>query len=350
MTDISKVDKNFIVDTKIDKADIKFYDVKEAPFKVYGVYHTGERFIRLPSEVAKKVSDGVYSLHSHAAGGRVRFKTDSPYIAIYAKIPYPGKMSHFALTGSTGFDLYTMYGDEERYTATFVPPFDIQGGYEMVKEVGNGGMREYTINFPLYSTVREVYIGLAENAKIEEATPYRDMPPIVYYGSSITQGGCASRPGNTYQAHITRRFRIDHINLGFSGSAKGEDEMIDYIKGLSMSCFVLDYDHNSPSAEELAATHEKMFKAVREAHPDIPIIIMQKPVWHLTEGGKFRQEIIKETYNNAVNAGDKNVYIISSRELMAVCGNDGTVDGTHPTDLGFFSMAKAIEKVMEKIF
>lgn len=350
MTDISKVDKNFIVDTKIDKADIKFYNVTEAPFKVYGVYHTGERFVRLPGEVAKKVSNGVYSLHWHTAGGRVRFKTDSPYIAIHAKIPNPNRMSHFPLTGSTGFDLYCMFGEEERYLSTFVPPYDISNGYEMVKEMGKCGMREYTINLPLYSGIQELYIGLAENAKVEEATPYRDMPPIVYYGSSITQGGCASRPGTTYQAHITRRFRIDHINLGFSGSAKGEDEMIDYIKGLNMSCFVLDYDHNAPSAQHLAATHEKMFKAVREAHPNIPIIIIPKPIYYIWENEKPRQEIIKATYDNAVKAGDKNVYFIPSHELMEICGNDGTVDGIHPTDLGFFSMAKALEKVMKKIF
>lgn len=350
MTDISKVDKNFIVDTKIDKADIKFYNVTEAPFKVYGVYHTGERFVRLPGEVAKKVSSGVYSLHWHTAGGRVRFKTDSPYIAIHAKMPGPAKMSHFALTGSTGFDLYQKHGNEDRYSLSFVPPFDIKDGYEMVKDVGNGGMREYTINFPLYSTLTDLYIGLAEDAKIEEPTPYRDIPPIIYYGSSITQGGCASRPGSTYQAHISRWFNIDHINLGFSGSAKGEDEMIDYIKGLNMSCFVLDYDHNAPSAEHLAATHEKMFKAVRETHPNIPIIMMPMPIYYTWESEKPRQAIIKATYDNAVKTGDKNVYFISSREMMEWCGNEGTVDGCHPTDLGFFSMAKALEKVMKKIF
>lgn len=350
MSDITKIDKNFIVNTKIDKNDVKFYNVTEAPFKVYGVYHNGERFVRMPIEVAKKVSEGVAGLSSHCAGGRVRFKTNSSYIAIYAKISNVGKMSHFALSGSVGFDLYRMYGKQERYLSSFIPPFDITDGYEMVKEVGKGGMREYTINFPLYSNVTDLYIGLAEGARVEEPTPYRDMPPIVYYGSSITQGGCASRPGSTYQAYITRRLRIDHLNLGFSGSAKAEDEMIDYIKGLSMSCFVLDYDHNSPSAEHLAATHEKLFKAVRESHPDIPIIIMPKPIYYIPEWEKPRQKIIKATYDNAVKAGDKKVYFIPSREIMRYCGNDGTVDGCHPTDLGFYSMAKAVEKIMKKIF
>ncbi len=350
MSDISKIDKNFIVDTKINKPDIKFYNVNEAPFKVYGVYHTGERFVRMPGEVAKSVSQGVYSLHWQTAGGRVRFRTNSPYIAIHAKMPGCAKMSHFALTGSTGFDLYRMHGKEERYVLSFVPPFDIKDGYEMVKDVGKGGMREYTINFPLYSTLSELYIGLAEGARIEEPTPYRDMPPIVYYGSSITQGGCASRPGSTYQAHLTRRFRIDHVNLGFSGNAKGEDEMIEYIKGLSMSCFVLDYDYNAPSAAHLAATHEKLFKAVRETHPDIPIIMMPMPLYYTWESEKPRQAIIKATYDNAVKAGDKNVYYLTSRDMMRYCGNEGTVDGCHPTDLGFYSMAKALEKVMKKIF
>lgn len=350
MSDISKIDKNFIVDTKIDKDDIKFYNVNEEPFKVYGVYHTGERFVRMPAEVAKAASQGVYSLHWHTAGGRVRFRTNSPYIAIHAKIPGPAKMSHFALTGSTGFDLYQMHGKEERYVLSFVPPFDITDGYEMVKDVGKGGMREYTINFPLYSTLKDLYIGLAEGAKIEAPTPYRDMEPIVYYGSSITQGGCASRPGSTYQAHLTRKLRIDHVNLGFSGSAKGEDAMIEYLRNLPMSCFVLDYDYNAPSAEHLAATHEKMFKAVREGHPDIPIIMMPMPIYYTWESEKPRQAIIKATYDNAVAAGDKNVYFLTSRDMMRYCGNEGTVDGCHPTDLGFYSMAKALYKVMKNIF
>lgn len=210
----------------------------------------------MPENIARGVSEGVYVLHSNTAGGRVRFVTDSPYIAIYAKMDGLGKMPHFALTGSIGFDLYV----DNYYTNTFVPPFDIKDGYESIFEFEKKEQREITIDFPLYSNVNELYIGLQEDSFLAEAKPYKNVKPIVYYGSSITQGGCASRPGMSYQAIISRIFNYDYINLGFSGSAKAEDEMIEYIKNLDMSIFVYDYDHNAPTVEHLKKTHEKMFK------------------------------------------------------------------------------------------
>ena len=171
----------------------------------------------------------------------------------------------------------------------------------------------------------------------------------MYYGSSITQGGCASRPGMSYQAIVSRRFDYDYINLGFSGNAKAEDTIIDYIKNLDMSIFIYDYDHNAPTVEHLANTHEKMFKAIREAHPNLPIIMMSRPKFKLTDLEEQRLEIIKTTYNNAIASGDKNVYLITGKELTALCGNEGTVDNCHPTDFGFASMAKAVGDVIEKI-
>ena len=125
--------------------------------------------------------------------------------------------------------------------------------------------------------------------------------------------------------------------------------MRDYIKGLDMSAFVLDYDYNAPTEEHLMSTHEKLFKAVRECHPDIPILIMSRPDYGMQGGTLRRYEIIKKTYDNAVNSGDKNVYLLSGRELMEMAGYEGTVDGCHPTDLGFASMEKAVASVLEKV-
>jgi len=209
--------------------------------------------------------------------------------------------------------------------------------------------REITINFPLYSNVRDLYIGLQEDAITEEAKPYKSDKPIVYYGSSITQGGCASRPGMSYQAIVSRSIDYDYINLGFSGNAKAEDEMIDYIKNLEMSVFVYDYDHNSPSVEHLSSTHEKMFKAIREKHPDLPVIMMPRPKHYLSDVEKERRRIVETTYKNALAAGDKNVYYISNEELTEMCKGEGTVDNAHPTDFGFASMAKPIIKVLKTI-
>ena len=180
-------------------------------------------------------------------------------------------------------------------------------------------------------------------------TPYRIEKPVVYYGSSITQGGCASRPGSAYESILSRRFSCDHINLGFSGNAKGEKEMAEYISGLDMAVFVYDYDHNAPSVEHLQMTHEPMFKRIRSAHPDLPIVMMSRPRPKLSPKEEQRLEIIRTTYRNALQSGDRNVYLIDGRTLMQMAGNEGTVDTDHPTDFGFTSMAKTISEVFEQI-
>lgn len=349
MKKISDIDANFKIETNLKKEGIKFYDATEAPFKVYGVYKEDGKFRRMPQAVAEKVSAGVLYLHANTAGGRVRFKTDSPYVAISAKMFVDGISDHFAFTGSAGFDMYEKTEEGEVYIKTFRPPVEMREGYESLVETGEKKMREITINMPLYSEVHNLYIGLDENAKVEAPSPYINEKPVVYYGSSITQGGCASRPGNSYQAMISRRLNLDYINLGFSGNAKGEDEMIDYLKNLDMSMFVCDYDYNAPSSEHLENTHEKLFKAVRSLHPSIPVIFMTRPKFIPTEDDMVRRGIIKKTYDNAVKAGDKNVYYLDGNDLMALSQNNGTVDGCHPNDLGFFSMAKAVGDVMEKI-
>lgn len=338
MKSIADIDKNFKVDTKINKEDIKFYDADSAPFKIYGIYKDGERYRRMPEEVAKSVSEGVHFLHANTAGGRIRFVTDSSYVAISAKMSGVERMSHFSVTGMVAFDMYA----DNMYAGTFIPPYDAEDGFEGVINLSDTKKREITINFPLYSNVDSLYIGLQEGAILEEATPYKNAKPIVYYGSSITQGGCASRPGMSYQNIITRELDYDYINLGFSGSARAEDEMIDYIKNLDMPLFVYDYDYNAKNSDYLQATHEKMFLAVRKVHPDIPIIIMSRPRHYLVDFEQRRLEIIRTTYNNAIEAGDKNVYLITNKELTALCGNDGNVDGCHPTDFGFQSMANAL--------
>lgn len=345
MFDISKIDSNFAIETKLDKEDIKFYNVEESPFKVYGVFKDDGKYRRLPETVAKSVSEGVYGLHADTAGGRVKFVTDSPYIAISAVMDGIAKMSHFPLTGSVGFDMYA----DGIYVETFAPPFDIETGYESLFEFDKKEMREIIINFPLYSGVIDLYVGLQDGAILKEAKPYKNDKPIVYYGSSITQGGCASRPGTCYQAIISSELNCDYVNLGFSGNAKAEDEIIEYIKNLEMSVFVYDYDHNAPTVEHLEKTHEKMFKAIRSKHPELPIIMMNRPKYYLTDEQKARKNIIETTYKNALNAGDKNVYFIDNIALTKLCKNEGTVDNCHPTDYGFASMAQAIINVLKEI-
>lgn len=347
MSDISKIDSNFAVKTNLNIENIKFYDIQNEPFSVYGVFFENGRYRRLPEKVAKTVSNDVYYLHTHTAGGRVKFVTDSKYVAIHAVMPDIGKMPHFALTGSAGFDIYV--GENEKYYASFVPPFDISGGYESVACFENHEEREITINFPLYSAVSALYIGIEDGAALKKSVGYKYKKPIGFYGSSITQGGCASRPGNSYESIISRNLQADYLNLGFSGSAKAEDTIAKYISTLDLSVFVYDYDYNSPSTGHLEATHKKMFLTIRENNPDLPIVILSRPSPTLNGVEQERLAIIKRTYTDAVANGDGNVYFIDGPTLMEYAGNDGTVDGCHPNDLGFYSMAKALTPCLESI-
>lgn len=343
--DISKVDKNFAVETQIQREGLVFHDAESAPFKIYGIYRDGEKFRRLPESVAEATSPGVHMLHANTAGGRVRFVTDSPFVAISAQMGSVGKMPHFAFTGSIGFDLYS----GKRYINTFVPPVDVKDHFEGIRET-DGTLREYTVNFPLYSEVKKLYIGLQAGCRLEAAPEYAISTPVVYYGSSITQGGCASRPGCAYQSIISRNLDCDHINLGFSGNAKGEDAIAAYIAGLKMSAFVYDYDHNAPNPAHLAATHEKMFKTIRAAQPALPILMLTRPKYYLEETEKERLEIVRRTYENALAAGDKNVYFIPGTELLIdLVREEALVDNCHPADGGFISMAYVIGEKLKQI-
>ena len=342
--EIAKIDPNFNVSEAFGRDDVLLYNCREEPFTVHGLIYEGGKFRRMPAAVAEAVSEGVKSLHQCAAGGRVRFVTDSPFVAISAKIPGKGYMAHFALTGSGGFDMYA----DDVYVKSFVPPFNYAGGYQGLIPLPDRKKRLITINFPLYSHVSELFIGLAPDAVIEKAPAYRHATPAVYYGSSITQGGCASRPGTCYQAPISRHFDLDYINLGFSGNAKGEDAMIEYLASLDTSLFFLDYDHNAPTVEHLAATHERLFLAFRATHPETPVIMMTRPKARLTEDETRRRAVVETTYKNALARGDKNVYFIDGTALTALCGNEGTVDNCHPTDFGFASMAKALIELIER--
>jgi len=343
--DITDIDVNLKVETEIQKEGIKFLNCTTPPFKIYGVFRENGRFRRIPEKVAESVSDGVLFLHTDTAGGRIRFKTNSPYVAIICD---NGKrirrMSHFAFTGSAGLDLYA----DNVFVKTFIPHISTENKFESIIEMGEKKERDITINLPLYSGVAELYIGLDSDSYVKEPTPYKNDKPIVYYGSSITQGGCASRPGMSYESIISRRFNCDFINLGFSGNAKGEVEITDYIKNLEMSLFVYDYDHNAPDADHLRDTHEKMFLAIREKHPTLPIVMATSPKFAPNDQFQLRRDIIHTTYKNALARGDRNVYFISGQDLMQYCENDGTVDGTHPTDFGFYSMAKAFGDLFEK--
>lgn len=344
--DITKYDKNFKVVTTIDKPDIKFYSVEEAPMRLYGVFREGNGFVRMPRDIAKATSEGVAALNNHSAGGRVRFCTDSPYVAVHADM---GEALLGSSERSRGFDMYVRENGKETFVGLFrADPANVKGTFETFLDIGNKGMREITINFPLYRQTKSLYIGLSDTATLAAHPDYTYEKPIVYYGSSITQGGCASRSGMSYQGIISREIDTNFINLGFSGNAKGEDAIREYMKNLDMSIFVLDYDFNAPTAEHLEKTHLPIYKAIREVQPDLPIIMASRPNPRIPTGDK-REEVIRATYEYAIENGDKNVYFISGKDLMKISGDDGTADGVHPNDFGFYSMAQGFLPIIKSI-
>ncbi len=356
---IDSVDKNLAISTEVPYKDVRFYDVRKAPFRIYGLYEpqTEPVFKRLPDEVGLNTNEGVKHLYLQTAGGRVRFATDSPYVVVHAVMSSGAHhMCHMPLSGSTGFDLYEDWQDgiARQHLRTFIPPISFDKEYTVCKDFADGKrMRYLTLNFPLYNALDALYIGLSEDATVQEGAPYRDAPPVVYYGSSITQGGCASRPGNCYQSRVCRAIPYDYINLGFSGSGKGEQIIVDYMSGLEMSAFVCDYDHNAPNAEHLEKTHLNMYKCIREKHPDIPYVMLSKPDFYENFGAQWknaeRRNVIWDTYRYALEQGDRNVYFIDGESLFRGPYEDScTVDGCHPNDLGFALMADAVTAVLKR--
>lgn len=353
MPDISELDKNFAVPTAAADQETVFFDCTDEPFRIYGVskpMYDGDIFRRMPKSIAETVSPGFAYLSANSAGGRLRFKTSSPFVMVRAELASVGRMPHFTLCGAAGFDMYVKVGGVDIFKGSFQPPYDVTDRFESKLATGADGEVEITIHFPLYSAVKSLKIGLMRGCTLKSAAPYLTELPFVSYGSSITQGGCASRPGMAYQNILSRELSYDHINLGFSGNAKGEAQMADYIAELPMSAFIYDYDHNAPTVEHLADTHEAFFKTVRAKNPTLPIIVLSRPQPFPDAEELMRKDIIKATVDRARADGDRNVVFVDGGEMMYFeNGNEGTVDNCHPTDLGFRLMATRLKTELEKL-
>ncbi|MBO4213086.1 MAG: hypothetical protein J5894_03120 [Clostridia bacterium] len=330
-----------------------FYNAKNKPFEIYGLYNdgSGKSFCRMPAEVAGVISEGVKHLALETAGGRVRFSTDSQYVAIRTKMPYISDFRHMPRTGTTAFDLYVDTDGGSRYVKTFINQNTVfDGGYEGVCKFEDRKMRKITINFPSYNAVDSLYIGVEKDATVGGGAKYLFDLPVVFYGSSITQGACSSRPGMIYENIISRKYNLDYLNLGFSGSAKGEAAMADYISVLDMIAFVADYDHNAPNAEHLGRTSLEMYEKIRKNHPNIPYILVSRPDFstHNRYDGIARRDALTDVYREARERGDKKIYFIDGEGIFRGPYSDNcTVDGTHPNDLGMVKIAESIGKVLE---
>lgn len=351
---ISEIDKNFALNL-VKETDVHWQNALDAPFSLHGVFYDsdGERYARMPEKIAKSVSDGVHGLSTHTAGGRIRFATNSPYVAIKAVVPSGWVMPHMPITGSHGFALYEngkfvcrYTNDAPKFVNTGNPLSALEGIYYAEK----AGMREYTLHFPLYNGVKQLFIGTKTGSVVQAPAPYPCAKKVVFYGSSITQGGCASRTGNDYQSHLSRWLGFDFINLGFSGNAKAEPTMCEYLADMHADVYVLDYDHNAPNVAHLQATHTPLYETVRAKNPNAPVLFISRPDWDKDPTCPARRDVVRKTYETAKKNGDKNVWFIDGETLFGADDRDAcTVDTCHPNDLGFYRMAQTIRPVLAEM-
>lgn len=341
---IGDLDKNFSLEAVPQDLEIAYYDVKDRPFSLYGIQFDGISFKRMPLSIARSVSGGVAGLCGNASGGRATFETDSPYVVIVAEMTNVNKMPHFTTLGSCGFDMYA----NGKFYQSFIPNYNVKDGFASIIRFSKKQARRLLLHFPLYSEVVALHIGLAPGSTINTYRPYEEMLPIVYYGSSITQGGCASRPGNAYPALIAQMNHMDFVNLGFSGNARGETVMARYIAGLPMSAFVLDYDHNAPDTDHLRNTHATFYRIIRQAQPHLPVVFVTRPNFDCSEDTAQRRHIVYETYRQAVQNGEPVQFVDGGSMWDDLSRGAATVDGCHPNDLGFYLMARGINAALNK--
>ena len=328
------------------KDGLRFYDVRNAPFAIYGLmdYEDGKPFRRMPWEIAYNASKDVYCRHTQTSGGRVRFATDSDKIAIDVRFPALEDRPMLTLTANSGFDLCVIENGKEQFVHSYEPAIDAVDGYTTIFKFQDRKLRELTLYFPLYQDVSDLKIGLAEDAVVAEAAGYTIKKPLLFYGSSITQGASACRPSLSFAALIARRFDADFINLGFASGCKAEPEMLEYLKTVKSSVYILDYDHNSPNPEYLEKTHYAAYKSYRDVNPDTPIILVTRG--SCTPDAPdivARREVIRNTYTRAKKDGDEKVWFVDGSQFFATEDPyECTIDSVHPNDLGHHRMAKFI--------
>ena len=353
MVRISDIDPNFRLSDKIP-ADTKFRSVWEDPFRIYGIADNEKGdFCRLPRELLPQCSEGIQRLAEYLAGACVRFTTDADSLSVVWELVTSANMSHFAPCGKNGMELFEETEQGTRHVSNLIPALE-DGGACRIRQSSfvrlPGGLRSYVLYLPLYNGLKTLMLGLPPQAQRLPGRTPRTEKPVVFYGSSVTQGACASKAGSCYTTLLARRLDTAQINLGFSGNAKGEEIIARYIASLDMSLFVYDYDYNAPSVEHLQATHEPFFRIIREAQPELPVVMISRFSGTWGADADARRDVIRNTFLHAVQAGDHRVWFVDGHPLFGETDRDMcTVDTGHPTDIGFLRVADALEPLLRKI-
>jgi hypothetical protein len=309
---------------------------------------------RVDDAEQKKLPRRVAELSNNSAGISISFQTNSKSIKVKWVLGKYMNIWNMTPVAINGLDMYGWKNQRWQYVASARPVSDTNSAVI----VGNldGNMNTFRLYLPLYSELKSIEIGVDPGAVIKKAgNEFVPKRKVVIYGSSITQGASASRPGMAYPSIIGRDMNVETFNLGFSGSGKMEIEMANILGKMDADVYILDCVPN-PSPKQIHERAVPFVKRLRQLKPNVPIILVESILredgnWNTVKGNYVRNQNkeFRQAYEQLIAEKIQNLYYISNKDLI---GNDheATVDGTHFTDLGFTRFAKHMEDMLQTIF
>ncbi len=336
-------------------AQLRYHEATQ--FKIIGQPVPDEKrvYTRLPDSLKGKIRDELWSLGQNTAGMAVRFRTDARQISVRWKNRSVFNMNHMTATGIRGLDLYCLQDNDEWIFVNSAKPMERLANKSKIIENLDGKEHEYMLYLPLYEGIDSLEIGVEETAIISKprvALPV-EAKPVVWYGTSITQGGCASRPGMAATNIVERRLNRVVVNLGFSGNGRLDPEVAEIMAKHDAGLYIMDMLPNCTS-DLINEKIERFYSILRKAHPDTPILLVENPIFPPTRFDLDMRKKINEKnatlakfYKKFRASGDKNVYLVSSAGMIGK-DNEGTVDGIHFTDLGFERCADYMTPIIKR--
>ncbi|GEO02530.1 hydrolase [Adhaeribacter aerolatus] len=315
---------------------------------------------RLPGRIKSEIPGAVWNLSHNSAGLNVRFTSNTQRIRVKWYLRYDNNLSHMAATAVKGVDLYVKGPKGWAWAGVGKPANKanekIKINDELLVSNMTAGAKDFLLYLPLYDGVDSVFIGVDKGATFAPV-PEENLKKIVFYGTSITQGACATRAGMAYPAILGRTLNRETINLGFSGNGKLDLPLARLLAEVDAGLYVLDCLPNL-QPEDVTPKTEAFVKELRNRKPGTPILLVENILydhaWIDTRVGKLVKDKninLQVAYKNLKAAGIKDLYYLENKNLTGPDG-ENTVDGVHLTDLGFSrladGMAKAISKIQKK--